>query len=213
VSPLQLLQRTPLLSQPPLAIAVDVVVFLCVLLIALAVIADFRNYYRQDRGVEKADRSWVETGSMTLFFVLYFVVVRAGLMRVPLPAAWRTGLLILGLALMIFGAGFNVLGRLYLSSNWANQIRIYSGHYLVTTGPFAVVRHPLYASLIWMFVGGALVYANAAALLLTLGVFVPMMYVRATKEDALLGEAFGDEFDAYRSRTGMLLPSPPRGQL
>jgi len=73
-----------------------------------------------------------------------------------------------------------------------------------------VVRHPLYASLIWMFLGGALIYANVAALVLTLGVFVPMMYVRARKEDALLREAFGTTFEAYERSTGMLFPRPPR---
>ena len=80
----------------------------------------------------------------------------------------------------------------------------------MSRGPFALVRHPLYASLIWMFLGGSLVFASASALLLTLAVFVPMMYVRGKKEDALLKEAFGEVYDAYRRRTGMLLPRPPR---
>ena len=210
MNPLDAIRRAPLLAQPPLAVAVDVVVFACFLLIAAAVVADFRAFYRQERGVAKAANSWVETGSMTGFAIVYYLAVRFRLLGVALPDAWRTPVLIGGLALMVLGAAFNLLGRVYLSANWSNQIRIYEGASLVTRGPFAVVRHPLYASLIWMFVGGALVYSSASALLLTLGVFVPMMYARAKKEDALLEEAFGDEFDSYRRRTGMLLPKPPR---
>lgn len=206
----QTLRRAPLLAQPPLAIFVDVVVYVCVLLVILAVIADFRAYYRQDRGVEKAAQSWVETGSMTAFFVVYVLAVRFGFLAIQVPQTWRTVMLVVGLALMVLGAAFNVLGRVYLSSNWANQVRVYEGASLVTSGPFAIVRHPLYASLIWMFVGGALVYANVMALALTLGLFVPMMYVRARLEDAVLGEAFGEDFVAYRRCTGMLLPRPPR---
>jgi protein-S-isoprenylcysteine O-methyltransferase Ste14 len=147
---------------------------------------------------------------MTAFFILYYAVVRARLLEVAVPTPWRTIMLGAGLVLMVVGAAFNVLGRVYLKSNWANQIKIYEGHWLVTTGPFAIVRHPLYASLIWMLVGGALVYANLAGLVLTLAVFVPMMYGRAKKEEALLTGAFGEQYAMYRRRTGMFLPKIPR---
>ena len=207
---LEALKHAPLFAQSPIAIAINVVVYVCFLLIAFAVIADFRAYYRQNRDVVRADRSWVETGSMTAFFVIYYLAVRLRVLTLAIPQPWRTAAIAVGLALMVAGAVFNVLGRVYLKSNWANQIKIYDGHWLVTEGPFAVVRHPLYASLIWMFVGGSLIYANLAALLLALGAFVPMMYVRARKEDALLAEAFGQQFDAYRRRTGMLFPRLPR---
>jgi protein-S-isoprenylcysteine O-methyltransferase Ste14 len=204
------LKRSPLLSQPPLAIVVNVVVFVAFVLIAVSVVIDFMNYHRQKREVVRTDRSRVETGSMTGFFVVYYLVVRFQLGELPLSGPIRTAMLVVGLVLMVVGAVFNVAGRLYLKSNWANQIKIYEGHWLVTTGPFAVVRHPLYASLIWMFLGGALIYSNVVALALALGVFVPMMYVRARKEDALLREAFGAKFEAYERSTGMLSPRPPR---
>jgi len=206
---LELLRDAPLFRQPPLAIAVNVIVYVCFLLVAFAVIADFRAYHRR-RDVVASDTSWVETGSMTAFFVLYYLVVRARLLEVDIASPWRTVMLVAGLALMVAGAAFNVLGRLYLKSNWANQIKIYEGHWLVTTGPFAVVRHPLYASLIWMLFGGALVYANLAGLLLAVSVFVPMMYARARKEESLLADAFGERYVTYRRRTGMFLPKMPR---
>lgn len=206
---LELLRDAPLFRQPPLAIAVNVIVYVCFLLIALAVLADFRAYHRR-RDVVASDRSWVETGSMTAFFAIYYLVVRARLLELDVPAPWRMVALAAGLALMVVGAAFNVLGRLFLASNWANQIKIYEGHWLVTTGPFAIVRHPLYASLIWMLVGGALVYANLAGLLLSVAVFVPMMYGRAKKEEALLTGAFGERYATYRRTTGMFLPKLPR---
>jgi protein-S-isoprenylcysteine O-methyltransferase Ste14 len=205
-----MLKAAPLLSQPPLAIAVNVTVFVAVLLIVASVVIDFRDYHRQNREVVHGDRSWVETGSMTGFFVVYYLVVRFRLGEVAMPYAVRSAMIVVGLALMIVGAVFNVVGRLHLKSNWANQIKIYEGHWLVTTGPFSVVRHPLYASLVWMFLGGALIYSNVIALVLTFGVFVPMMYVRAKKEDALLREAFGARFDAYECSTGRLFPRMPR---
>jgi protein-S-isoprenylcysteine O-methyltransferase Ste14 len=206
MSPLSALTRSPLWSQPPLAIVADVVVAVAFVLVAVAIILDFRNYYWQSEKVVRSDRSFVETGSMTAFFVVYYLVVKFRVLDVAVPASAGQVLIALGVVLVVAGVVFNVWGRLVLKSRWANQIKIFEGHTLATTGPFAVVRHPLYASLIWIFAGGSLIYSNPLSALLTLGVFVPMMYVRAKKEDALLEQSFADEFRAYRARTGMFLP-------
>lgn len=203
---LGLLKRSPLMAQSPTAIVINVAVFVAFVVVAAAIVADFRAYHRQTRGVVRSDRSLVETGSMTGFFLVYYLVLRFEILRLEPPAAMQPILIALGLALLVAGVVVNVWGRVLLGSNWANQIKIYEGHTLVTKGPFAVVRHPLYASLTWIFVGASLMYSNPLALVLTIAVFVPMMYARASKEDTLLGESFGDEYQEYRRRTGMLFP-------
>jgi protein-S-isoprenylcysteine O-methyltransferase Ste14 len=202
--------HAPLLSQPPLAIAINVVSLLSLLVVGGAIVVDFASYHRQARDVVRGDRSLVETGSMTAFLVVYYVAIRFRVLAIALPGPVRTAMILVGLALMVAGVAFNVAGRFELGSNWANQIKIYAGHTLKTTGPYSVVRHPLYASLIWIFVGGSLVYSNLLALALTLGLFTPMMVVRALKEETLLAETFGEPYAAYRRRTGMLLPTPWR---
>jgi protein-S-isoprenylcysteine O-methyltransferase Ste14 len=204
------LTRAPLWSQSPLAIIATVVTFVSVLVIAAAIIADFANYHRQRRASVLSDRSLVETGSMTAFFVVYFLVIKLRVLAIGMQGSVRAAMIVAGLVLMVGGVALNVWGRFALESNWANQIKIYEGHTLKTTGPYAIVRHPLYASLIWIFVGGSLVYANALSLLITLVVFVPMMSVRANKEEALLLEAFTDGYAQYRRTTGKLLPRPRR---
>lgn len=202
----EILRRSPLWGQPPLVVAVQVVVTLATLLVIAAVVLDFRAYHRQNRAVVRSDRSFVETGSMAAFFVGYYLVIRLGLGDVTLPPAIGITAVLAGLVLVVMGAVVNVWGRAVLKGAWANQIKIYEGHELVTRGPFGVVRHPLYASLIWMALGGSLIYANLLSLAGALGVFVPMMYARARKEDALLSAAFGAAYDAYRSSTGMFVP-------
>jgi len=57
VNALEALRHAPLLRLPPVAIAVNVVVWVCFLLVAFAVVADFRAFYRQDRSVVKSARS------------------------------------------------------------------------------------------------------------------------------------------------------------
>jgi protein-S-isoprenylcysteine O-methyltransferase Ste14 len=203
---LELLKDSPLLSQPPLAIAANVVTFFAFVLVAAAVVADFKAYHHQNKLVAKSDRSFVETGSMTAFFVAYYVVLKLQLGVFVASDALRQVMIIAGLIVVVVGAAFNVWGRVVLKSRWANQIKIYEDHTLATTGPYAIVRHPLYASLIWMCLGGALVYANALSLVLTVGVFIPMMYIRGKKEDVLLLEAFEDQFVEFRAKTGMFFP-------
>lgn len=203
---LEVLKQSPLWNQAPLAIVANVVVFAAFVLVAGAVISDFKRYYRQSRKVVRSDRSFVETGSMAAFFVAYYLVVKLGWGEVALPGTVRVTMIVVGLITVVVGAAFNVWGRVLLKSSWANQIMIYEDHALITSGPFAVVRHPLYASLIWISVGGSLIYSNVLSLLITLAVFVPMMIVRARKEDALLLETFKGEFEEYRTRTGMFFP-------
>jgi protein-S-isoprenylcysteine O-methyltransferase Ste14 len=206
VNPLASLAASPLWSQPPLAIAANIIVSVAFVLVAGAIILDFAAYHRRDAAVVSSDRSLVETGSMTAFFVVYYLVIRFHLLEPDVPAAARGSMVVAGLLLIVAGVAVNIWGRLLLKSRWANQIKIYADHTLVTAGPYAVVRHPLYASLIWIFIGGALVYANPLSLALTLGVFVPMMYVRAKQEDAVLLQNFTDEYPPYRARTGMFFP-------
>jgi protein-S-isoprenylcysteine O-methyltransferase Ste14 len=210
VNLLEVISHAPLLTQPPLAIAVDVIVFVAVLVVTIAIVADFMSYHKQSRGVKADDRSLVETGSMTAFFIVYYAAVRFRLLEVPIAGTVRVVMIVVGLLLLIAGVVVNVLGRFALGPNWANQIKIYEGHTLKTTGPYAFVRHPLYASLIAIFVGGSLVYSNALSLALTVGVFVPMMVIRARKEEVLLLKAFSLRYEEYQARTGMLFPRPRR---
>ncbi len=106
---------------------------------------------------------------------------------------------------MVAGAVVNVAGRVSLGRNWADQVTEYRDQSLVQQGAYALVRHPLYASLTWMFVGAALVYRNAVLLGATVLVFVPAMVLRARQEERLLEKRF-PEYDGYRRRVGMLLP-------
>lgn len=202
--------QSPVWRQPVLVIVANIVVMVAFVLIAAAVVADFRAYHRQDRAVVSSDRSLVETGTMTAFFVAYYLVVRLRVGEVAVPRGLRDALLVAGIVLVVLGVVFNIWGRLVLKSFWANQIKIYEGHRLLTTGPFGVVRHPLYASLIWTFIGGSLIYANPLSLVLVFAVFVPMMYVRAKKEDAVLAANFSPEHGEYRRRTWMFVPRPRR---
>jgi protein-S-isoprenylcysteine O-methyltransferase Ste14 len=115
-----------------------------------------------------------------------------------------------GLALVVGGCLLNLAGRVALGENWADHVTLYADQRLVTRGAYRIVRHPLYASLVWMFYGAALIYSDVAALAANTLVFVPMMAVRARREERLLEAEFPD-YAAYRARVGMLFPRLWRG--
>ena len=172
------------------SLIVQSVVTLCVVAVLLAVLADFL-LFNQRSEIRQGQKAIVRTSTMLAFFAAYFLVVRFRVGQLPITS--KAALLaadVAGLLLLAAGAAFNILGRLQLKQNWGDNIRIYTDHTLVTTGPYRLVRHPLYASLIWMFTGGALVYRNFLALLLNLLVFVPFMTWRARQEEKLLLQSF-----------------------
>jgi len=185
-------------------IAVKIVV-LCTAAVLAAVGWNFLRA-RLSGQVAERQRSPVATGTMLLFtFGVYWLISRRiGALPRPEPAV-DVPLVCLGLALMVTGCAVNLLGRLRLGRNWANQVTVYEDQTLVTGGVFGVVRHPLYASLMWMFYGAGLIYLNYAAVLGTTFIFVPAMYYRARQEEKLLEVQF-PKYDEYRRRVGMFLP-------
>lgn len=185
-----------------LALAARYLVALGTLLMLLAVAANFL-LARRSGPVARVRRSPVATLTMLAFFLLLYVLLR---LRITSHPATRVELWA-GILLVASGTGLGLWGRWSLGTNWGDQATLYRDQTLVATGAFRVVRHPLYASLVWMGAGAALVFGNPLALGAVLGIFVPMMVYRARLEEALLRERF-PEYADYRRRTGMLFPTP-----
>ncbi|MFZ5854425.1 MAG: methyltransferase family protein [Chloroflexota bacterium] len=103
----------------------------------------------------------------------------------------------------LYLAGMAALGPAYdVSSEFG--ARVHEGQRLVTSGPYAVVRHPMYLGLAITAVSGLLLYrtwttlADVAAL--------PVLVVRARREDEVLAEAFGHDWATYRDRVSEWIP-------
>jgi len=155
-----------------------------------------------DAEVVRYKKSVVETGSMTLFAIACFVVYRMRIGEVDFRNTWR----VFGATVVYVSLAINILGRIWLKSNWSNQIRVKSTHTLVCSGPYKVVRHPLYTTTITMIYGAALVYGNISVLILNTLIFIPMMIYRARQEESALSELL-DVYSEYQRRVPMLMPS------
>jgi protein-S-isoprenylcysteine O-methyltransferase Ste14 len=133
---------------------------------------------------------------------LLFIPRLRGLRLWMTPPPVRWGLVALAAA----GFAFCWSARIYLGRLWSGSVTRKSDHRIVDTGPYALVRHPIYTGLILAAAATAALKGSAGALagfaLLTLG-----CWIKARLEERFLSAELGAEaYDAYRRRTGMLFP-------
>lgn len=103
------------------------------------------------------------------------------------------------------GASLVIWSRVCPGRYWSGVVALKRDHHLIQSGPYRVVRHPLYMGLILAAFGWCMCQPTWSSLLGAL-LLVACFERRAHKEDALLESEFGAEFDVYRQRTGRLLP-------
>ena len=125
--------------------------------------------------------------------------LRPGDLRSVVAAA-LVALLLLG-ATALFRWSSTTMGR-----NWSLVARTRTGHELVTTGPFALVRHPIYVSMLFFLIALAVATGHYLQLLWAIPVFAIGTRIRIIEEEKLLRVAFGRAFDAYARRTGAFFP-------
>jgi protein-S-isoprenylcysteine O-methyltransferase Ste14 len=102
------------------------------------------------------------------------------------------------------GLALYLVSHLYLRGNWSISAAVVEGQELITSGPYARVRHPMYASMVLITLGSGLLIDNYYMLLATILV-AAVYYVRARREEELLGEEFPQYAD-YVRQTRMFLP-------
>ena len=125
-----------------------------------------------------------------VIITLAFLVVHAQ------EVDWSTAKMI-GAAIVIISFPLFVLARWQLGSSFS--IKAKAGR-LVTTGLYSRIRNPIYLFGGLFIVGLSLFLSPWGALAVAL-VIVPLRVVRARREERVLAEAFGEEYERYTSRT------------
>ena len=83
---------------------------------------------------------------------------------------------------------------------------LYEDHQLVRTGPYAIVRHPIYASLFAMLLSTGFLLTPWLWLVVSVLLFIVGTEIRVRTEDGLLASRFGAAFDEYRRRVPAYIP-------
>jgi protein-S-isoprenylcysteine O-methyltransferase Ste14 len=111
----------------------------------------------------------------------------------------------LGVVLFAAGGALRIWPVFVLGRRFSGLVAIQPRHTLVTSGIYGVIRHPSYLGLLVGSLGWALAFRSALGVLLT-ALLIPPLVARIGAEERLLRTQFGDEYDAYRSRTSRLIP-------
>jgi protein-S-isoprenylcysteine O-methyltransferase Ste14 len=110
----------------------------------------------------------------------------------------------LGLVLVTVGLLFAVWARVHLGRNWSGIVTVKEGHELIRTGPYALVRHPIYTGLITAVLGTAVISATVRAAL-GLAVIAVSLVLKSRIEERFMRETFG-EYARYRREVPALVP-------
>lgn len=180
------------------------------LTLAIALAAMFRSLQRMPGREEPRARKTLRA-PFYLVGTALFLGIGALLWRpipIRLPDVGRVAALITGAAayaggLALYVWGLQSLGAMFGPST-GFAVRLYAGHRLVTTGPYAHIRHPMYLAVIAVSLGSLLLYRTWATL--AFSGFVFGLRLRARREERILADEFADEWQAYAARVPAWLP-------
>ena len=155
----------------------------------------------------------VQNPGARLYYRVEMVVAFALFAFPPLGLGWlglqivpRTeALFVSGAVMLAAGLAFAVWARAHLGQHWSGHVTLKTGHRLIRTGPYAVVRHPIYTGLLLATVGTAVALDEARGVLAV--IIALQAHVRKLRlEERWLSEEFGSEYEKYRREVKALVP-------
>ena len=144
-------------------------------------------------------------------FIFLIAIVLLSTTRIPLRLlylqVWPVGFwpFWLGAAVTIAGLLFAVWGREYLGTNWSRSVTIKQGHELITSGPYAVVRHPIYTGILTGFLGMAIAVSQVRGFIALALIFLAL-WIKLRFEEQWMRSQFGETYVAYVRHTAALVP-------
>lgn len=112
---------------------------------------------------------------------------------------------VIGLALTFGGIAFAIWARFYLGRNWSGRVTIKENHELIRSGPYSIVRHPIYAGFLVALVGTVIAIGEIRAIL-ALAVIAAGLHFKARTEEKFMREQFGDQYVRYEREVKSLIP-------
>jgi protein-S-isoprenylcysteine O-methyltransferase Ste14 len=157
--------------------------------------------------VEREGQGMFSVRVVMFFLLIAWLVLYAvnpswiGVLSIPFPDWLRWVGVAVGLAsLALWTCTQAVLGK-----EWSPQLQLRGEHHLVTTGPYAWVRHPLYTGMFGWGVGVALLTANWVFAALA-ALSIAGLVARVPREEQMMIEEFGEEYEVYMKRAGRFFP-------
>ncbi len=163
------------------------------------------------RKVKNSERQESTASRLTRLGLIVCAAALLWLPRVPLPllnerflppGVWPFWS---GAAVTAGGLLFAVWARHHLGENWSQAVTVKEDHELITSGPYALVRHPIYTGLLLAFLGCAVARGEWRGLLAVALVFGALWH-KLRLEEGWMRAQFGESYEAYSRRVAALVP-------
>ena len=103
------------------------------------------------------------------------------------------------------GIAFAVWARHYLGRNWSGTVTVKQDHELIRSGPYRLVRHPIYTGLLLAILGTAVAFGEWRGLL-AFALLTGSLLLKLRVEERFMGESFPNEYARYRAEVPALIP-------
>jgi len=166
----------------------------------------FRRQPAGGAGARRDRMSVLGIGLQMVAFALVWMIQR------PLPPAGaplRPGeiaLDVLAPLLSIASVWLGLSAVRTLGKQWSYEARVIEGHELVTRGPYAWVRHPIYTAMLGKLLASNFAFGHWIGLVMAGTVFVIGTLIRIRSEEKLLRTTFGEQYEAYARRVPAFVP-------
>ncbi|MHA1945482.1 MAG: isoprenylcysteine carboxylmethyltransferase family protein [Candidatus Hodarchaeales archaeon] len=193
--------------------------FRLLLMILYGIFATVRIYYRTRSRAPKKDNVEQKEGidkigglmgiimsvgiiGMFIAIIIYLIAPSWFLWsQFPLPASLR----IIGVITGLFSIPLLIWTHKTLGKYYAPVLELKEEHTLINEGPYTFVRHPMYSVFILFTLSMALITSNLFVMIFTLIVVIPFPFI-ARKEEKMLLNELGSEYQYYMERTGRFFP-------
>jgi protein-S-isoprenylcysteine O-methyltransferase Ste14 len=172
----------------------------------------FLVYWRiKAAGTKTTQRSEPAASGILRALAFLVVIVLLSTTRIPLPwlyrQLWPSGIwpFWIGAAVTVAGLLFAVWARQHLGTNWSHAVTVKQGHELITTGPYALVRHPIYTGILTGFLGTAIALSQVRGVIGFVLIFA-VLWAKLRMEEEWMRSQFGETYATYAHQTAALLP-------
>lgn len=112
---------------------------------------------------------------------------------------------IAGFVITLAGIGFAIWARFALKGNWSSAVTVKQNHELIQRGPYAIVRHPIYAGFSLAALGTAITIGEVRGLIAVV-LSVIAWRMKWGVEESYMSEQFGEQYAGYKRRVSAIVP-------
>ncbi|HCQ12190.1 isoprenylcysteine carboxylmethyltransferase family protein [Flavobacterium sp.] len=112
---------------------------------------------------------------------------------------------VIGLSVSFVGLLIACWSRYLLGKNWSLSVQKKENHELINSGPYSILRHPIYTGILLIFIGNTIIVGDYRGIIAVVIVFISFWF-KLKKEEKWLIEIFGEDYHNYKKTTKAILP-------